>query len=110
MKDSNSTLLVTASSRALHKIVRDRLTVRSTPDVVKPALSVLAEKRFRAANEEFGKAHQHYRGGSVTRNVSLTASRHFESTIKVMCATHKWPYNSGDTSKAPRLKFVLIIN
>ena len=80
----------------LHKIVRiDSQFAHS--NVVKPALSVLAEKRFRAANEEFGKAHQHYREGRHQECIA-DCLKAFESTIKVMCATHKWPYNSGDTS------------
>jgi hypothetical protein len=65
---------------------------------VKPVLSILAEKRFRAANEEFGRAHQHYREGRYQECIA-DCLKTFENAMKVICATHKWPYNSSDTSK-----------
>src|SRR5207249_9850420 len=68
-------------------------------EVVKPALSILAEKRFRAANEEFGKAHQHYRQRRYQESIA-DCLKAFESTMKVICATHKWPSNPGVTAKA----------
>ena len=81
----------------LYKIVRiDSQFAHS--NIVKPALSILSEKRFRAANEEFGKAHQHYRDGRYQECIA-DCLKAFESTIKIICATHKWPYNSGDTAK-----------
>jgi hypothetical protein len=81
----------------LHKIIRiDSQFVHSA--VVKPALSVVANKRFLAANEEFGKAHQHYREGRYQECIA-DCLKAFESTIKVICATHKWPFNPGDTAK-----------
>jgi hypothetical protein len=82
---------------AIHKIIRiDSQFVHS--EVVKPALSVVANKRFRAANEEFGKAHQHYRDGRYQECIA-DCLKAFESTMKVICATHKWPFNPGDTAK-----------
>jgi hypothetical protein len=81
----------------LHKIVRiDSQFVHA--EVVKPALSILAQKRFGAANQEFGNAHQHYREG---RNQECIADclKAFESTIKVICATQKWTFNPADTAK-----------
>jgi len=81
----------------LHKIVRiDSQFAHS--NIVKPALSILAEKRFRAANEEFGRAHEHYREGRYQECIA-DCLKAFESSMKVICATHKWPYNSSDTSK-----------
>jgi len=67
--------------------------------IVKPALSILAEKRFRAANEEFAKAHQHYREGRYQECIA-DCLKAFESTMKVICATRKWPFSSSDTAKA----------
>src|SRR5436190_178423 len=63
------------------------------------AFTILAEKRFRAANEEFGKAHQHYRQRRYQESIA-DCLKAFESTMKVICATHKWPSNPGDTAKA----------
>jgi len=82
----------------LHKIVRIDSQFAHA-EVVKPALSILAEKRFRAANEEFGKAHQHYRQRRYQESIA-DCLKAFESTMKVICATHKWPSNPGDTAKA----------
>jgi hypothetical protein len=82
----------------LHKIVRiDSQFAHSA--VVKPALSILAESRFRAANVEFGKAHEHYRESRYPECIA-DCLKAFESTMKVICATHKWSFNSGDTAKA----------
>jgi hypothetical protein len=68
-------------------------------EVVKPALSILAEKRFRAANEEFAKAHQNYRESRYQECIA-DCLKAFESTMKVICATQKWPFNPNDTAKA----------
>jgi len=83
---------------SLHKIVRIDSQFTHA-EVVKPALSILAEKRFRAANEEFAKAHQHYREGRYQECIA-DCLKAFESTMKVICATHKWRFDSGDTAKA----------
>lgn len=82
----------------LRKIVRIDSQFAHT-NIVKPALSILAEKRFRTANEEFGKAHQHYREGRYQECIA-DCLKAFESTIKIICGTHKWRYDSGDASKA----------
>jgi hypothetical protein len=82
----------------IHKVVRiDSQFAHS--DVVKPALSILAEKRFRGANEEFAKAHQHYRERRYQECIA-DCLKAFESTIKVICATQKWTFDINDTSKA----------
>ncbi len=82
----------------IHKVVRiDSQFAHS--DVVKPALSILGEKRFRGANEEFAKAHQHYRERRYQECIA-DCLKAFESTIKVICATQKWTFDINDTSKA----------
>lgn len=67
-------------------------------EIVKPALSILAEKRFSAASEEFGNAHQHYRERRYQECIA-DCLKAFESTIKVICATQKWPFDPSDTAK-----------
>jgi hypothetical protein len=67
-------------------------------EVVRPALSLLREKVFRAANDEFLNAHAHYRAGryDAALNEALKA---FESTLKIICAQKKWAYSQNDTAK-----------
>jgi hypothetical protein len=67
-------------------------------DAVKPALHVLRGKRFAAANEEFLKAHEHYRRGDHASAIN-EALKALESTLKVICAKQKWPFNDTDTAK-----------
>jgi hypothetical protein len=66
-------------------------------EAVKPALGLLRERYYRGANEEFLKAHDHYRHGSYKEclNECLKA---FESTMKAICDKRGWTYNSNDTA------------
>ena len=65
-------------------------------EVVKPALSMLSDPMYEGANDEFLKAHEHYRTGDYKEclNECLKA---FESCIKSICDTRGWVYNDGDT-------------
>ncbi len=65
-------------------------------EVVKPALSMLSDTMYEGANDEFLKAHEHYRTGDYKEclNECLKA---FESCIKSICRTTGWAYNDGDT-------------
>lgn len=67
-------------------------------EVVKPTLSLLTAKEFAGANQEFLKAHEHYRHGRHKEclNECLKA---FESTIKAICQKLGWKYGKNDTSK-----------
>ena len=67
-------------------------------EAVKPALYLLSERRFSAANQEFLKAHGHYRAGEYgdTLNECLKS---FESTLKVICKHQRWPFKETDTAK-----------
>lgn len=67
-------------------------------EVVKPALSLLNQKHYSGALEEFLKAHEHYRHGNAKEalNECLKA---FESVMKVICKKHKWAYPENITSK-----------
>lgn len=67
-------------------------------DVVKPALHLLSGKKFMGAQEEFLRAYDHYRHGNAKEalNECLKA---FESTMKAICASHRWDYQPTDTAK-----------
>jgi hypothetical protein len=67
-------------------------------EIVKPTLEVLSNKQYTGANEEFLKAHEHYRHGRYKEclNECLKA---FESTMKTICDKRRWKYNSTDTAK-----------
>jgi AbiJ N-terminal domain 4 len=67
-------------------------------EVVRPALELLAEQGFEGANDEYRKAHEHYRHGRQKEclNDCLKA---FESTMKTICARRKWPHQQNDTAK-----------
>ena len=66
--------------------------------ITKPLLSLLINRRFDGANEEFLKAHEHYRHG---RNKECLAEclKSFESTMKIICKEKGWNYNETDTAK-----------
>ena len=67
-------------------------------EVVKPALQLLKAKHYAGANDEFRKAHEHYRyrryGEAV--NECLKA---LESTLKVICKKRKWTFSDKDQAK-----------
>ena len=58
----------------------------------------MSDDEYSGANEEFLKAHEHYRHGRYKEclNESLKA---FESTMKVICQKRGWSYNQNDTAK-----------
>src|SRR5690606_227836 len=67
-------------------------------DAVKPALKVLQSKDFAGAQEEFLKAHEHYRkqNNKEALNEALKA---FESTLKVIAKKRGWTLKDRPTSK-----------
>ena len=68
-------------------------------EVVKPVLTLLGqEERFKGANEEFLKAHEHYRNGRYEECL-VDALRSFESVMKAICHKQKWVYNQNDAAK-----------
>jgi hypothetical protein len=66
-------------------------------EAVKPALQLLADSKFSAANGEFLKAHEHYRHARYgeSMNESLKA---FESCLKVICKQRQFPHRETDTA------------
>jgi hypothetical protein len=66
--------------------------------VVKPALKLLADPKFNGANDEFLKAHEHYRHGRH-KECLAECLKAFESTMKTICDLKGWPYQPRDTAK-----------
>lgn len=67
-------------------------------EVVKPVLIVLQGKMYKGANDEFLKAHEHYRHGR-NKECLNECLKSLESTMKAICDKHKWKYNNSDTAK-----------
>ncbi len=67
-------------------------------EAVKPTLEVLRDKNFKGANEEFLKAHEHYRHGRY-KECLVDALKAFESTMKTICSLRGWPTQPTDTAK-----------
>lgn len=63
-----------------------------------PALRLLSDPTYEGANEEFLRAHEHFRHGrhSECLNECLKA---FESTMKIICDLKGWTYNQNDTAR-----------
>lgn len=82
-------------------IGRELIRIDSTfihSEVVKPTLSLLNNSKFKGANEEYLKAHEHFRHGRNKEclNECLKA---FESTLKIICKRKGWNYKETDTSR-----------
>ncbi|MFY9261921.1 MAG: hypothetical protein WAO71_15630 [Gallionella sp.] len=67
-------------------------------EVVKPALKLLNQKMYAGAQQEFLKAHEHYRHGN-THAALNDCLKAFESTMKSICDKRGWTYNQGATAK-----------
>ncbi len=61
-------------------------------EAVKPALDLLDRKRYAGAQEEFLRAHKHYRNGESKEAIS-ECLKAFESTMKSICKKRKWRYD-----------------
>lgn len=67
-------------------------------EITKPTLNLLWNNKFKGANEEYLKAHEHYRHGR-NKECLTECLKAFESTIKVICKEKNWMYNETDTAK-----------
>ena len=76
-------------------------------ETVQPVLKLLSESDYSNANEEYLKAHEHYRLGNNKEclNECLKA---FETTMKIICSKNKWKYEKTDTAK--KLIAILLSN
>lgn len=80
-------------------------------EVVKPALALLSDPRFKGPREEFLRAHELYRTAKPGDHKALedsvaAALKAFESTIKVICNFKKWSLPANATA-IPLIKFVI---
>ena len=66
-------------------------------EVVKPALSLLSEPRYSGAQEEFLKAHEHYRHGRAKEALS-ECLKALESTMKIIAAKRRWQVDARATA------------
>lgn len=67
-------------------------------EIVKPTLNLLSKSKFAGANEEYLKAHEHYRHGR-NKECLTECLKAFESTMKIICKEKGWTYNQTDTAK-----------
>lgn len=67
-------------------------------EIVKPTLQILSDKSYAGANDEFLKAHKHYRHGRYKECLN-ECLKSFESTMKAICKKRRWQYNETDTAK-----------
>ena len=65
---------------------------------IKPALSLLQDKKYAGANAEFLKAFEHYRKGD-TKGCLNECLKALESTLKAICKIKRWPFQATDTAK-----------
>lgn len=63
-------------------------------EVVKPAIFLLSQQGFQGVEEEFLKAHSHYRSGQNKEAVAMAANA-LESTFKAIFDKKGWSYNKG---------------
>lgn len=66
-------------------------------EVVRPVLAFLRDKTYKGANEEFLKAHEHYRKGNYKECLN-ECLKSFESTMKAICNKRRWAYNPNDNA------------
>ena len=67
-------------------------------EVVKPALMLLNQKHYAGAQEEFLRAHEHYRKGNAKEALS-ECLKAFESVMKAICDKRGWQYGANATAK-----------
>ena len=68
-------------------------------EVVEPALNLLSEKRLSGANEEFLRAHRHYRHSNFEESIT-DCLKSLESTLKIICEGRAWTVPPNPTAKA----------
>ena len=67
-------------------------------EVMKPALNLLADPVYKGANEEFLKAHEHYRK-ERNEECIIECSKAFESCLKIICDNRGWNYKDTDAAQ-----------
>jgi hypothetical protein len=67
-------------------------------EVVKPALRLLNQKKYTGVQQEFLKAHEHYRHGN-SKEALNECLKAFESLMKSICDKRGWGYTENATAK-----------
>jgi hypothetical protein len=76
-------------------------------EAVIPALTVLRNKEYQSAEQEFLSAHEHYRTGKNAQAL-LDCYKAFESVMKIICTKRGWPFDK--TKAAAHLVEVCLSN
>ena len=66
-------------------------------EVVKPALHLLKASHFAGAEQEFHKAHEHYRHQRFQESINESLKA-LESTLKVICKRKGWSFSERDVA------------
>ncbi len=66
--------------------------------VTVPLLNLTHHKKFKGANEEYLKAHEHYRNGR-NKECLTDCLKAFESAMKIICKEKNWSFTERDTSR-----------
>ena len=74
-------------------------------EIIKPALKLLHNKRFKGSEDEFLKAFEDYKNGN-NKDALMNAQRAFESTLKCICKEKKIKFKDEETSR-PLIKHLI---
>lgn len=66
-------------------------------EAVKPALQLLSNPIYKGAQEEFLKAHEHYRHERYSEAL-IDCLKAYESTLKIILSKNNWEYNPNATA------------
>lgn len=75
-------------------------------EVMKPTLSFLSAPIYKGANEEFLKAHEHYRKGNYKDCIN-NCLKAFESCLKTICQNREWHYDDKRAAAKNLIQIVL---
>jgi len=78
--DSNALMIVRVDQTAAHA------------EIIKPALALLTDRRFKTANKELLEAFDEYKIGKYGDCLTKCCAS-FESVLKVVCHHRRWPYD-----------------
>jgi hypothetical protein len=67
-------------------------------EIIKPVLQLLSSSAYKGANEEFLKAHEHYKHDRY-QECLVDALKALESVIKSICDAKGWTYQTSDSIK-----------
>lgn len=75
-------------------------------ETVRPALILIQAVGFKGPEDEFMRAHQHYREGNFKEAMN-DALKAFESTLKSICTARKWAYDKNKDTASKLVEIVL---